>query len=100
MAFTGTLDATAPPEMAREIFNADGACAIRGLVNRKGTDHHEPSTHYNPALATFTVAWFKLHVDGTPSSLGMDWEALIYGEGSDSLCGGGDGEMAECSVLP
>ena len=52
------------------------------------------------ALALFTVAWFKLHVDGTAQGLGMDFEALIYGEGADSLCGGGDGAMADCTVLP
>lgn len=99
LAFTGTLDFTAPPAMAQSIFDASGASSTRGLVNKRGVDHHEPSTHYNPALALFTVAWFKLHVDGVASSEGMAWDELIYGTGGDSLCGGGDGEMQQCSVL-
>ena len=75
------------------------ACATRGLANKKGADHHEPSTHFNPELALATVAWFKLFVDGTPQSEGMDWEALIFGNGSTSLCGGGDGAMEDCEML-
>jgi dienelactone hydrolase len=98
--FTGTLDTTAPPSMAEQIYNAKGAFGTRALVNKKGANHHEPSTDYNVKLATFTVAWFKLFVDGTPSAGGVDFHAQIYGTGADSLCGGGDGAMKECEVLP
>lgn len=99
IAFTGTLDLTAPPSMAEGIFNTDGAFSARGLVNKKGADHHEPTTHYNPQLALFTAAWFKIHLDKTPQSLGMDFDALIYGKDANSLCGGGDGGMKECTML-
>jgi hypothetical protein len=30
----------------------------------------------------------------------MSWRGLIYGTGTDSVCGGGDGQMAECTMLP
>jgi len=99
LAFTGSVDAVAPPKMAEDIFNAPGASAVRGLINKKGVGHHEPTTAYNPELAYFTVAFFKLFVDGQSASMGQDWSSLIFGNTSASLCGGGDGDMAECSVL-
>ena len=99
LTFTGTLDDVATPASAKQIFDTPGGTPIRGLVNKKGADHHEPSTHYNPQLALYTVAWFKLYVDGTPQSQGRDWDALIHGSGTDSICGGGDGKRKECSIL-
>lgn len=92
-------DTTAPPEMANKIFGAAGACSNRGLVNKKGADHHEPTTHYNPELASATVAWFKIHLDRKPVSMGKNFTDLIYGTGRASLCGGADGAMAACQIL-
>lgn len=99
LTFTGTSDITAPPAMAEKMFNADGAAAARGLVNKKGANHHEPTTDYNVKLAMYTVAWFKLHVDGSKASMGQDWDGLIYGTDAASVCGGGDGTMQECNIL-
>ena len=42
LVFTGTHDTTAPPVMASSIFNAAGAFATRGLVNKAGAKHDEP----------------------------------------------------------
>lgn len=100
LAFTGTTDTVAPPVMAEKIYGADGAFATRGLINKIGADHHEPTTEYNPKLALYSVAWIKLHLDQTPSSYGNNWKDLIYGTGNNSLCSGGDGKMQECVVKP
>jgi hypothetical protein len=105
LIFTGTHDTTAPPQMADSIFNAVGAFAIRGLVNKAGAKHDEPGggdggAAYNPMLPIFTVAWFKIFVDETPVWKGHDFHAMVYGQGSDSLCGGGDGAMGSCTILP
>lgn len=99
LAFTGTNDTTAPPQMAFDIFDTAGASAERGLVNKIGADHQEPAANYNPKIAWFTVAWFKVHLDQTPVSNGVDFKALLYGKGSESLCHGGDGAMANCTLL-
>lgn len=102
LAFTGTNDTTAPPPMAFSIFNATGACAERGLVNKIDAEHSEPMSdkpYYNPQLAWFTVAWLKVHLDRTPVASGVDFEELLYGAGSSSLCHGGDGAMANCTLL-
>jgi hypothetical protein len=98
LTFTGTTDTTAPPEMAENIFNAAGDIANRGIINKVGADHHEPTSEYNPKLALYSVAWIKLHLDQTTSSYGMDWKDMVYGTGSSSLCGGGDGAMKVCTV--
>mmetsp|Transcript_1789 Transcript_1789/g.4541 ORF Transcript_1789/g.4541 Transcript_1789/m.4541 type:complete len:294 (+) Transcript_1789:70-951(+) len=99
IAFTGTDDTVAPPEMAEKIFNAHGTFRTRGLVNKKGANHHEPSTDYNPKLAQYTVALFKIFVEGTNASFGHDWSRELFGDGPDSLCGGGDGAMETCTLL-
>ena len=62
-------------------------------------NHHEPTIDYNPEMALATVAWFKLYVDGTPSSDGKDWEAHLFGKAKDSLCGGADGLMKQCTLV-
>jgi hypothetical protein len=100
LAFTGTADTTAPPAMAEGIYNVKGDIATRGIINKVGADHHEPTSHYNPKLALYTVAWIKLHLDQTTSSYGMNWKDLMYGTGSSSLCSGGDGAMKQCTVNP
>ena len=100
LVFTGTGDTTAPPKMAEKIFNTAGAFHTRALVNKVGATHSEPDRlAYNPKLALYTVAWFKLYIDGTPQWRGTDFDAMIHGNNSNSLCGGGDGAMEECSVL-
>ena len=102
LVFTGSSDHTAPPSMATGIFDAPGASAHRGLVNKKGATHYEPITplllQYNPLLAQFSAAWMKVHLDGTPQADGNDYDAMIYGAGSDSLCGGGDGDQVTCTI--
>jgi dienelactone hydrolase len=99
LAFTGTDDDVASPSMVERLFDAAGAAASRGLVNKRGANHHEPSTQYNPFLGLATVAWMKLFVDGTPSSGGVDWADILYTNSSSSLCGGGDGAMQQCTML-
>jgi hypothetical protein len=103
LAFTGTKDTTAPPAMADGFFGAASSKSPqlpRGLVNRVGATHHEPDiTDYNPLLPQFTAAWFKIYLDEKPQDLGIDWIDLIYGNGTGTLCGGGAGEMANCSIV-
>jgi len=100
LAFTGGKDTTAPPDMAHEIFNAPRTATVKGLVNKKSADHTEPCTDENKWLAQFTAAWFMLYVDGTPEAHGVNFHDLIFGKGSSSLCGGGDGDdLTECKVV-
>eukprot|EP00040_Diaphanoeca_grandis_P016596 m.85858 g.85858 ORF g.85858 m.85858 type:complete len:292 (-) comp25903_c0_seq1:129-1004(-) len=99
LTFTGTDDDVAPPEMADKIFGATGASPDRGLINKVGANHHEPSTDYNQKLAAATIAWFKVWLDRTPQALGVDFEARIYGNGTDSVCGGFDGKMKACTIV-
>mmetsp|Transcript_22367 Transcript_22367/g.65615 ORF Transcript_22367/g.65615 Transcript_22367/m.65615 type:complete len:208 (-) Transcript_22367:284-907(-) len=101
LLFTGTHDAVAPPRFAQRQYDASSANPRRGLVNKDGADHHEPSMHYNPFLALASAAWFKVYLDGTPDApLGPTTaEQLLFGAGGASLCGGGDGRMAKC-VMP
>jgi len=100
LAFTGTTDTTAPPEMAVNIYNTKGDISTRGIINKVNADHHEPTSEYNPKLALYTVAWIKIHLDQTTSSYGNNWKDMIYGTGSFSMCGGGDGAMKQCTVNP
>jgi len=100
LAFTGTADEVASPWMAKSIFNsAAHSCLPRALVNKMGANHHEPTTAYNPKMVKYSVAWLKIYLDGTPMAHAVDWHALIFGVGANSLCGGGDGAMRECRVL-
>jgi len=105
LAFTGEKDDIARPKWTRKFFDAPlhgNASVPKGLVDRSDTDHLEPLFWFNDkALALFTAAWFKLYVVGVRASDGVDWEEVIYGNSTDSLCGGGDGsadEMKECLV--
>ena len=70
-----------------------------------GAQHDEPGgsdggAAYNPKLALYTVAWFKLFVDETPVWHGHDFRGMVFGGGAGSLCGGGDGAMGACTILP
>eukprot|EP00940_MAST-03C_sp_MAST-3C-sp2_P002944 g2944.t1 len=100
LAFTGVEDMTAPPKMAEAFFGAEGAAQPRGLVNRKWTTHHEPDIlGYNKLLPQFTAAWFKITLQHISNENGIDYESMIFGNASTSLCGGGDGSMAECTLV-
>ena len=106
--FTGEADDTAPPStMALPIFNSaaqNSTFPPRGFIDKTLTGHHEPdilSKDLNgiALLAQFSAAWFKLHLDNTPRAYGIDFEAMIYSNGADGLCGGGDGEMTTCTLI-
>lgn len=99
ITFTGTNDDIAPSEMAVKTFNAQGAFGTRSIVNKKGADHHEPTTHYNPMLSVYTVAWFKFHLQKTAVEFDVNFEEEIYGNSSTSICNGGDGAMELCTML-
>ncbi len=102
LVFTGAIDETALPSWSKTMYDNVAAPLAKGFVNRKRTAHWEPITEpfgqYHPELALFTAAWLKLFVDETPVADGFNYEALLFGNASDSLCGGGDGSMEECEV--
>ena len=110
LAFTGDTDTTADMAMSEAFFNASDDSIPRGLVEKSGlyATHQEPSDWhnwnepYNPYMAQYVVGWFKLFLDTAQDDAeveGMpDWDALIFGMGADSLCGGGDGEMVWCET--
>lgn len=104
LAFTGTGDDTAPPAMAHGFFDAVPAAARaalpRGLVNRVGATHHEVDVEdYNPLLAQYTAGWLKLFLQKRTHDYGIDFEKMIFGDGKESMCGGGGGAMAECDLF-
>lgn len=104
LALTGTTDDVAPMSMTERFFEAASDTMPRGLVEKVNATHQEPSDYndrkepYNPRLQQFVAGWFKLHLDRTPVSHGVDWDSLIYGDGATALCGGGDGAMARCET--
>ena len=106
LVFTGTADTVAPPAMAREIFNATLGEA-RAFVNAVNKTHFEPEVdvtnlphkdakNYNPLLAKFVAAWFKIFVTGERDLVDQEFNDLIFGSAPTSLCHGGDGIMEEC----
>jgi len=99
LVFTGDKDKTAPPEkMAAPIFNSTRALS-RGYVNRKGAIHDEPDSRaYNPLLPQFVASFFKLFLGNASSEFGLDFDEMIFGNGTDSLCGGGDGLLVQCET--
>lgn len=99
LAFTGTTDVIAPASMTHSFYNKAASTLPRGYVNKAGAGHMEPN--WNPAdITQFTVAWFKVFLDHKPQDGGVDYEALLFGSGRDSLCHGGDGSMKECALVP
>jgi len=102
IVFTGKNDKIAPAHpMAVNIYNAKGAFSSRGLVNKENANHFEPNPMaYNNLLPQFSVAWFKIYLDKTPTAYGINFHDLIFGTGATSVCKGGDGAMAECEVKP
>jgi hypothetical protein len=105
IVFTGTTDTTAPADtMAQPIFDAPGAASPRGFVNKVGAGHHEPDiTSLSPEgvglLAQYSAAWFKVYLEETPQAFGLDFFSMLFGTDPGSLCGGGDGAMAACTIL-
>jgi len=102
IVFTGAKDHVAPAHpMADNIFNASGAYKSRGIANKESADHLEPCyLHFNNILPQFAVAWFKIYLDETPTAFGFDFKEMLFGKGTDSLCGGGDGNMTQCNLIP
>ena len=104
LAFTGTWDVVAPPDMVHQFFDnaaKAGTAPNRGLVNKKDATHVEPLWWPSvPKLAKFSAAWFKIHLEQVDKQDGIDYNDLIYGSSNTSLCGGGDGAMEECIVTP
>jgi len=98
IVFTGDKDDLATPkEMAIRVFNTTGANPHRAFINKHGVDHDEPDvTGYNPLLAQFSAAWYKLYLENKTHEYGIDFREMIYGTGPKSVCGGGDGKMAQC----
>jgi hypothetical protein len=77
LASTGAKDTTAPPAAGDDralLQRAAGANPVKGLVNKASATHHEPgTTDYNPLLAQFSVAWFKMFLDKAPQADGIDY---------------------------
>jgi len=99
LVFTGDPDPIATPKSAHKIFDAPGAYTTRGLVESAIAEHGEPSTHYRPQIGLYTTAWFKVFLERTPSFHGMDFQQLIFGNDSNSLCHGGDGPLTNCTLI-
>ena len=102
--FTGEEDTIAPAaSMGLPIYlAADGSDLQRGYVDKTFAGHHEPditSLDRNgiQLLAQFSAAWFKLYLDRTPSMYGIDFHDMIYGDGPEGMCSGGDGSMTACT---
>merc|ERR1719335_1453976 len=102
LAFTGSADIIAFPSMTQGFFNAKGANPIRGRVDKTGATHFEPNPLGGAGapknLGKWTAAWFKVYLDETPQSAGVDYKMFIFGTDKDSLCHGGDGAMTKCDV--
>lgn len=105
LAFTGKEDDVASHTMSEDVFNAAGGCTTKGLVDKKDANHFEPEDPffpeehcYNDLLPQFTAAWFKLHLEKKTTEFGIDFQEMIFGNGTKSICGGGDGDMAKCEV--
>mmetsp|Transcript_41214 Transcript_41214/g.53157 ORF Transcript_41214/g.53157 Transcript_41214/m.53157 type:complete len:306 (+) Transcript_41214:13-930(+) len=105
IVFTGTADTTAPATtMAQPIFEVQDGSSSRGIVNKIGADHHEPDClDLDPqgvkTLASYSAAWFKVYLDQTPQANGIDYYDMLFGSDSASVCGGGDGDMEECTII-
>lgn len=104
LAFTGSWDTIAPPAMTHNFFDAaaaSGTAPNRAFVNKKDATHLEPIWWPSVSdVGKFSAAWFKLHLELVDQQDGIDYASLIYGNGTESLCGGGDGVMVECVVTP
>jgi len=85
--------------VAHQIFNTAGAATPKGLATTILEKAADP-LHGNTWLAQYTVSWLKLFVDGTTQAHGVNFQELIFGQGSSSLCGGGNGyDLNECTFV-
>lgn len=90
IAFTSSGDKLCPPattETTMTAFNASeqGKILPSAYRNIQGWSHLEPvlgTVFENPLLATYTAAWFKIHLNNDRG----EFYDLIYGNGEDSLC--------------
>jgi hypothetical protein len=39
-----------------------------------------------------------LHLEKKPKEFGLDFEEMIYGNSTKSICNGGDGKMVKCEM--
>jgi hypothetical protein len=46
------------------------------------------------------TARFKVYLDETPIDFGLNFTDMVFGNGDNSLCGGGDGPMKVCELQP
>ena len=92
------LVAGVPAAWARQIYSVAGDSGKpRGFASRIGANHYAPCIAHH-AISFSTVAWLKLFVDETPRAHGVDWDAVVFGNGSRSICGGSGGAMYECRM--
>ena len=106
LAFTGEEDIVAYPSYTERFFYAKGPVhvAAKGLIYRTEADHFEPEdpffpfyNSFNPLVAQYTAAWFKLYLENKTIEFGIDFHDLIYGTNSSSVCKG-DGAMVKCEM--
>jgi len=99
--FTGTGDTTALAKETLALFNASSATGLsRGLVNRVGATHFEQDDgpQYNALLGLYSVAWTNNFHPPAQLAAAIDWNSLIFGNSSTSVCHGGDGVLADCEM--
>jgi hypothetical protein len=103
VSFTSVYDDEADAtKMGKAIYDIPGTEGLtKGLVSTAKYGHHEADIlGINPLMGQFTVAWFKILLEGVKQENGVDYEEMIFGKGEASVCGGGDGEMdmAMCEI--
>lgn len=89
-AFTSSGDnlctaATCAATMAAFNSSTQAATLPSAYRNVQGWSHLEPvlgEVFENPLLATYTAAWFKVHLNGDRTT----YYDLLYGTGPDALC--------------
>ena len=89
-----------PSSQIPTIFES-GKDISRGIVSTLNFGHHEADIlGINPLLAQFTAAWFKVFM-ACGGDDGVDWEGMIFGDGENSICSGGMGEVESehCEII-
>ena len=104
ISFTSVYDDEADAtKMGKAIYDIPGTDNLtKGLVSTANYGHHEADIlGINPLLPQFTVAWFKVLMEGVSTENGVNYEEMIFGKGPTSVCGGGDGEVdaTMCEIL-
>ncbi|GMI27096.1 hypothetical protein TeGR_g7885 [Tetraparma gracilis] len=96
LSMTSTYDDEADATtMGQAIYDIEGTeHHTKGLVSKANFGHHEADIlGINPLLGQFTAAWFKLMLEGKGEESNVDYEEMIFGTSSTSICGGGDGAV-------